>query len=129
MVMIPAITKPPGHPRVKNIEPLGFLLVEQGRHYRINESLNGSVFREPGSTLPKKSSIFANSGFESATVSPKTPMIAQENLADECKYHRKFVANFVDDQTEQDNTDREWPDLNPSETPDLGRIEFQQSPR
>ena len=39
----------------------------------------------------------------------------QEKLADSGEDHREFVADLVNDQAEQNNTDRKRPDLDPFE--------------
>ncbi len=125
IVMIPAMTSPPGQPAWRMFN---HFVLSLSNRVATTGLMKASTVPLPRARMspPQKIMALAIPGFDSAIIRPEMPITAQISLAGEREHHRKLVTDLVDDQAEQNDADGEWPDLNAFESTHLCGVEVEQ---
>ena len=124
---------------MKNVEPLGLFPVVHRSHHRIDEGLYCAVTQSqdhgPPIQILKRPCLRSLKRFPFQSMHHAVSLQSQcriDHVTDKAEDHRHLVANPVNNQTENNNTDGEGPNPRPKKLLTLNRVEaevFRPKPR
>src|SRR5689334_12867254 len=102
---------------MQNVQPLGFVAVEQCGYHWIDISLDGSVAQSENDAAPVKQSVsFRLRGCQLTARHPMDRAISGkghsriDHVAHEREDHCHLITNPINKQAEHNDTDSKWPD-------------------
>ncbi len=112
--------KPARPAGVEDVEPFGFVMREHGGDNGVDEGFDGPVGQSEDQAAPVE---VLEGGLLVGGVVGGSGHTDPGEVTEECEIHGDFVANAIDDETEEDDTDCEGPDPDADESSGLCGVE------